>query len=74
MSVTSKLPLRKRRPVGLNVIEIEHDAPAAKVVGRVPQVFVSEKFPVVAMEARFSTAVPVLLSVMIWAELVVPTC
>jgi hypothetical protein len=63
-------PVRLPAAVGVNVTEIVQLAPIAKVA---PQVCVCAKSPDAAIEAMVSTAVPELVKVNVWAELVVPS-
>jgi len=69
LSVIVSAPARLPAAVGVNLTEIKQFAPAAT---EVPQVLVCAKSPDVAIELRDSAACPELLSVTVWAALVVP--
>ena len=70
LSVTERVPVLVPPAVGLKVTVIVQFAPAARAP---PQLFVSEKSPLAAIVVIASEDWPVLESVTIWAELVVPT-
>jgi hypothetical protein len=69
LSVTVSVPERTPAAVGANVIESVQLAPAATLV---PQVLVPAKSPDVEIDVMVSAAVPELVSVTVWAALVVP--
>ena len=69
LSVMVRLPVRIPPAVGVNVTEMAQFAPAATLE---PQVLAWAKSPEAAIELIFSAAVPVLVSVTVWAALVVP--
>ena len=69
LSVTVTEPCRVPTAVGVKVTLIEQLAPGASVV---PQVFVSAKSPEAVIPEIVSCAVPVFVSVVLWAGLVVP--
>src|SRR5579859_6159327 len=69
-SVTVTVPLREPLLLGLNVTLMVQLAPAATLV---PQVFVWLNWPVAVMPVIVNVPVPVLLSVTVWALLVVNT-
>jgi hypothetical protein len=68
--VTLIVPVRVPAAVGVKVTEIVQFAAAARLA---PQVFVSVKSAEAAIDAMFIKALPVFVSVIIWAELVEPT-
>ena len=68
LSVMVTLPERVPTTVGVKVTEIVHLAPARTVL---PQVLVSLKSPLAAMLVMLRVVVPVLVSVTVWAALVV---
>jgi hypothetical protein len=70
LSVTLIVPIRVPTAVGVKVMEIVQFAAAARLA---PQVFVSAKSPEAAIDAMFIAALPVFISVIVWAELVEPT-
>ncbi len=69
-SVTLNVPVRVPSAVGRNVTLIEHLAPAAS---EPPQVLVSAKSPLAEMLVIVKVALPLFVSVTVWAALVVPT-
>src|SRR4051794_22449648 len=77
LSVIVTLALRAPEAPGVNVTEIEQDAPAASVLGLIGQLFVWAKSlafePVTARPVIDSGALPTFVSVDDWAALVVPT-
>src|SRR6266581_1476618 len=71
LSVTVSVPVRAPTAVGANVTLMVQFALAASVPGSVPHVFVCAKSPEVAIELMVNPAVPVFVSVTIFAALVV---
>jgi hypothetical protein len=73
LSLTDKLALRLPVALGVNVTGIVQLAPAASDVGQLLVWAKSPAFvPPIAMLATLSEAVPELVSVTVWAALVVP--
>src|SRR5947208_2258128 len=76
-SVIATLAVRLPLAVGANVMEIVHVMPGAKVAGLSGQLWLGEKSlavaPVTLTPAIVSGAVPVFVSVVVWAALAVPT-
>ncbi len=70
LSVTESVPLAFPAVVGAKLTLIVQELPAATLE---PQVFVSEKPALVVIPEMLSAAVPLLLSVRGWDELVMPT-
>jgi hypothetical protein len=70
LSVTTMLPPRDQAAVGLNVTVIVHDDPAATPP---VQLLVCEKSPVTVIALTVNVAVPGLLTVMGFVELLLPT-
>src|SRR3954454_19676400 len=77
LSVIVTLAVRAPEAPGVNVTEIEQEAPAASVLGLIGQLFVCAKSlafaPVIAMLPIDSGALPTLVSVEDCAALGVPT-
>ena len=77
LSVTEMLAVREPVAVGLNVTLIVQFAPAARVAGETGQLFARVKSPgfapVIPKALIVMGALPVLLSVALWAVLLVPT-
>ena len=69
LSEMARVPVLIPDAIGLKVTEIAHLAPALKVV---PQALVWEKSPPVVIIEIVTEAVPVLVSVTVWALLLVP--
>ena len=70
LSVIVTVPVRAPAVVGVKVTEMVQTAPVPKLV---PQFCVSAKSPDAVIDAIVRAAVPELLSVTIWAALVVPS-
>ena len=70
LSVTLTVPARVPAAVGVKVMEIVQLAAAVRLA---PQVFVSAKSPEAAIDVTLIAALPVFVSVIVWAELVEPT-
>jgi hypothetical protein len=68
--VILRVPFRLPVEVGVNVTDKVHDPPAARLV---PQLWLTAKSPVAAIEVKFRTAVPEFVSFTVWAALVLPT-
>src|SRR5690242_14091143 len=64
-----RLPLREPEVPGLNVTVTVQLAPAARLA---PQLLVSEKSPLAEMPVRPRAALPVLVTLTVWAELLTP--
>jgi len=71
LSVTVNVPVRAPTAVGANVTLIVQFALAASVAGNAPQLFVSAKSPEAAIVFIVRAAVPVFVSVTVFAALVV---
>jgi len=69
LSAILTVPVRVPTAVGVKVTEIVHFAPAARLV---PQLFVCVKSPVAATDVIAKAALPELVRVDVWIELIVP--
>jgi len=70
LSEMLSVPVLVPAATGVKVTEMVQSAPALKVVG---QVLVWEKSPLAVMPEIVSVLLPVLVSVTVWAWLLVPT-